>query len=769
MAMRDLLYFNPDPDIPDSDLLGIGDLIYSDGSTQYVNDPELTAGLPGLPPGMSPQGSVGMGPPMPDAPSAQPMGPPAPPPVQVQLDSPQGPVPVELDMTGNISPVTRGLNALGNTLAGAPDASSDQGIGSTLGGAARGFASTLGGGMAPPEEPQQTGLPTPPPVTIESPKGPMTIDATGNIQQGAGGVPVEQLKQQLGGMVPVQREGALPPQLAQQQLGEMQAMGAQTLAATEQARRDEVRIYNESILQQLAANDAERQKREQDLADQQARAERLQSEYQRVNDVQLDQSVRGAMGDVSGTLGIIGAMLMGAAGNDQGWRWLDKNVDRFVNDQVRRKETTLAMLANQFGSTQQAIAAGKAAIYKVAAERLDVLAQKTKSDIFEAQTPMVLQQLKQKQMEEEQKFVQLSLGKTLEKAPLPPKPPSEEMLQKYGELRREREAAGSMVSRVEQQLGLVWSPGKNGQPGHYSNKDEVLGKGIQGVGNLEQLAPDVIYSIAGQAAAEGYQIRGAVEALAYAQVRQMQPTGPISNVDAKVGQLAAAMRTEDGLLQGLERLRMGEERQQRIDAGQYGPDVVAEFNRRTGSTGTLRSTPAAARPATPEEKRAASAAMRGPAAPQATAPIEIPPEARMSALNESLVTLGQEQQIPPEGIAILMAQAGHETNDGKNMPLNNYFGMKSSALNQAGGAGSANLETTEGEGSGAQRVRQNFATFNTPAESAVDMLSLLRRRYPRALEALQMGDVDTYVAALKDGGYFTGNEDAYRTALLRRL
>lgn len=631
MAMRDLLYFNPDPEVPDADLLGIGDLIYSDGSTQYVpgNDPELVMGLPPPPPGVSPQGAVGMGPPMPDAPSAQPMGPPVPPP-PIEIESEQGPM--QLDMTGSLSPLTRGLNALGNTFAGAPNADSSQpGLGNMLGDAASSLGTALSPASAAPQAPAPQ---APPPVTIQSEQGPMTIEPTGTIRPGDGGVPFEQLQQQMGGagaggMVPVQREGALPQDVAARQMSEMQGMNQQTLLATEQARRDESKIYGELVLKQMAANEAERVKREQDLADQQGRAERLQTEMQRVNNGQLDQSVRGAMGDVSGTLGIIGAMLQGAAGNDQGWRWLDKNVDRFVNDQVRRKGTELSMLAEQLGSTQQAITAGKASLYKVSADRLELLAQKAKGDVYEAQTPAVLQQLRQKQMEETQKFEQLSLGKTLEKAPLPPKPPTPEQMQEYGKLRRDRDAGVNIGQRVEQQLGLIWEPGQRGQPGQYRNKAEVLGKGIQGIGNLEQWVPDAVYSTMGGMTAEGYQVRGAAEAMAYATIRQMQPIGPISNADIKAAVKAGALDTEQGMVAALERIRTSAEEQQMSDAAQFSPQVVAEYERirQAGGGVPLGQAPAAARPATTAEKRAGAGAQRTPT-PQETearGPGNLPP------------------------------------------------------------------------------------------------------------------------------------------------
>jgi hypothetical protein len=774
MALRDLLYFNPDPAVPDADLLGYGDLVYSDGSTQYIpgNDPELIAGLPGPPPGVNPVGSIGMGPPQ--APPQ--MGPPPPPqmPPPVQIDGANGPV--QMDVTGNLSPITRGLNSLGNMVTGGRDSGQGgAGLGDMLGGAASSFGSMMGGGMG-----QQQGNPQgPPPVTIQSEQGPVTIDPTGNIQPGDGGVPFEQLQQEMGGMgaggmgsggmIPVQREGALPPDLAARQMGEMGAMNAQTLAATEQARRDETRIYNELLLKQMAANDGERMKREQDVADNQARAERLHAEFQRTNEVQLDQSVRGAMGDFGGTLGIIGAMLQGAVGNDSGFRMLERNVDRFVNDQVRRKGTALSMLANQFDSTQQAIAAGKASLYKVSADRLELLAQKAKSDVYEAQTPAVIQSLRQKQQEEMQKFEQLSLGKTLEKAPLPPKPPSPEQLQKYGELRRERVGNNVPVQRVEQQLGLIWEPGRSGQPGRYRNEKEVLDRGIQGVGSLEQLMPDLVYSMAGKAGAEGYELRGAAEALAYAQIRQMQPTGPISNMDAKIGALAASMKTEEGLLQGLARLRQGDDAQLAQDAAEFSPQVVAEYERRRQAAGgsPIGQMPAAARPATVEEMRRGAAAGRGGQGPQSqNAPQAIPaePSERMALVNESVASLAPD--LPPEGWAILVAQAAHESGDGDSMGAanGNMWGHK-----QTGGRPGFSANTTEGEGAGARRLKQNFASYPSIADATADHLSLIKRRYPRAWEALEVGDADAYVAALKDGNYFTANEDAYRKAILRRL
>jgi flagellum-specific peptidoglycan hydrolase FlgJ len=768
--MRDLLYFMPDPEVPDSELLGYGDLVYSDGTTSYLpGDPEIAMGLPKPPPGVSPQGSLGMGPPAPQMP----------PPV----DLGDG---MQVDATGNILQNGRALmqpeldagfqpmqpidpSANPNVQPAGPNV--QQGTSFRPEGTLPGLGAAPAGGMG-------GGAPSmPPPVDIG--EG-LQIDATGNILQGGQPVMGGQGGGGMGpgGMMPVERQGALPADVAQRQLGSLDASQQQTLMLTEQARRDEARMMAQMTMQQLAANEAERISREQDIAEQQAKVQRWQQEQQSLIDMDIETDLISARGEVGGVFAAIGAALLGAAGNDTGFRMIESSIDRHVRQQVARRDTKLGILSQQIGSSMQAVSLGKAALYKVAADRTEILAQKTKNDVYEAQTPAVIQQLRQKQLENLQAAEQQSMGKLIERPALPPKPPSAEMLQKYGETRRERDTSVSIAQRAEREIGLQWVPGRNGEPGHYQDSsgrpvtpDNIDDIGIQGIGSLEQWVPDFVYSTMGGMTAEGYQVRGAAEAMAYAQIRQMQPTGPISNADIQAAVKAGALNTEDGMLKALTRIRLGAEQQSQSDAAQYGPDVVGEYERRMRGSGADPNTaPTASRRPTIEAARAGAAALRsqqGPKAVEADTPAE--PTERMAMLNESLTALSQEKGLPPEAVSILMAQAGHETGDGKHMPQNNFFGMKSSTRNRASGAGSANLETTEGAGSAAQRVRQDFATFDTPAASAADMLSLLERRYPRAVEALQVGDVDAYVAALKDGNYFTGNESLYANALRRRL
>lgn len=751
--MRDLLYFMPDSQIHDADLLGYGDLVYSDGTTQYLNgDPEIAMGLPAPPRGVQPQGSLGMGPPapppgmqLPQAPASQPQAQPA--------AASQMPPPVDL---GN----GMGLDMMGNIVPMGPQ--------TDIGG---GMAVDGSGNLSPlqPQQPAAPAAPAPPPQG--SPMGGAPFPGGGAQPEplmGADGRAYQ--LDMMGQFVPVERQGAMPQDVAQRQMSAMGQQNTATLQATEQARRDESRMMNELTLQQMAQLEVQRSEQERQVAEEQAKVARWQEEQQSLADMQIEQDLISAAGPVGGILGAIGAALMGAAGNDMGFRMIENRIDRHVRAQVQRRDTKLNLLAQQIGSSQQAIKMGKAAIYDAAARKAELLAQKTKGDVFEAQTPAVIEQLRAKQLENMQAAEKDSLGKLIERVATPPKPPSEAALQKYGELRRERDASVGMAQRIEQQIGLVWTPGKNGQPGHYGNREDVLKQGVQGVGNLEQWLPDFVYSTMGGTTAEGYQVRGAAEALAYATIRQMQPTGPISNADIKAAVKANALNTEEGLIRAVERIRTSSEAQQSHDSAQFGGDVVTEYNRRFQQAGGQLQTaaPAASRPATVEELRGGSSALRqggGKPKPGESEAAALTPEQRMASVAEQVQAMAG-QEIPPEGLQILVAQAAHESGNGDSQgaAAANMFGHKRTGSRQGIVA-----NTTEGEGQSAHRTRAEFALYPTMADGVADHLSLLQRRYPRAWEALQMGDAPAFVAALKDGNYFTGNEAQYLRAIQRRL
>jgi flagellum-specific peptidoglycan hydrolase FlgJ len=754
--MPDLLYFNPDPQIPDADMLGYGDLIYSNGVTNYLSgDPEVSAGLPRPPPGVSPKGSIGMGPQQQQQPE----------PLQgadgrmftTDLNDPDNPIkPLGFNSVPAVDPSARpDVQPVPGSEQYSGDSFRPGGSLPGIGAAQPNAIPGMGGGASP-------GMQQPQPfpgadgrmytTDINDPQNPIKpVDA--------------------GGFQPYQREGALPPDMAARQQGELGAMQQQTLAAEEQARSDQARIMDDATLKAMAKNEADRAAEEQKVAEQQAKVERWDKERSDWANRETDRSLSGALGLGGGIMAVLGSALLGSTGSDAGLRMIDSSIERHVREQVRQRDTQLGLLAEKIGSTQQAIRMGKAELYKLAADKAELLTQKTKNDVYEAQSPAIIQSLRQKQLTEMQEAEKLSMGKLTERMPAPPKPPDPKMLEKYGKIRRERAGNESITGRMEQTLGLMWSPGKDGQPGHYANKAEVLKKGIQGTGNLEQLLPDIVYSTGGGITAEGRQVRGAAEAMAFAQLRSVQPTGPISNSDIERAVKMGALDTEDGLLLGLERMRHSNEQQRQQDAAQYGPDLVAEYDRRFRAQGGQEqtATPAASRPATVEEMRSGAARIRTPQQQGPTSANDTQSgQERLAMLSDDLQVLAGDQ-LPPEGLAILNAQAAHETADGAHMPANNFFGMKASGRNRAGGAGSANLETTEGQGAGARRTRQDFATFDSSTAAAADMLSLLQRKYPRAWEALQAGDEAAYVAALKDGGYFTGNEGAYLQGIQRRL
>jgi flagellum-specific peptidoglycan hydrolase FlgJ len=763
MALPALRFFNPDPQIPDADLLGFGDGIFEDGTSQYISgDPELTMGLQRPP----------IGPPQADGTMPGQMQP-----VDIgggyQVD-PMGNIlqngqplmqPAQQDLTGVQDPMTGELLQPGQPSNFLPA------LGAEISNAAQGYPNPLGQGWQEQMGGQQSPAAAGPGagVTVQADDGtPYTVGQDGSITPGASGIPLQQAMQQMsGGFQPYERQGALPQDMMQRQLGAMGAQQDATLSAMMQGRADEARMVNEFTLQQLAQNEVQRMEEERKIAEQQAKVERFRQEQQALVDMDIETDLISARGPIGALFMVAGAALLGGTGSDAGLRMIERTIDQHVRKQVNQRDTKLGLLAEQIGNAQQAIAFGKSAIYKSLAERTDLLAQKTKNDVYEAQGPALAEQFKQKSLSELQNAEKESMGKLIERMPAPPKPPDPQMMQRYGELRRERDSSIGIAQRAEQQLGLMWSPGQNGQPGHYANADEVLKNGIQGVGNLEQWVPDAVYSTLGGATAEGYQVRGTAEAMAYAQIRQMQPTGPISNADIQAAVKAGALDTEEGLIRGLERIRTNAEQQRAHDERQYGPDIVNAYEQRGGGP-TAPAIPTASRAASVEEARRQSAALRqgqGQNTTTESAAAKLDPPTRMAQVAEDIQAMAG-QDLPPEGLQILVAQAAHESGNGDSMGAEhgNMFGHK-----RTGNRRGFEANTTEGEGAQARRTRGEFAAYPTIADGVADHLSLLQRRYPLAWEALQMGDVDAYVARLKDGGYFTGNEELYRNALLRRL
>lgn len=108
-------------------------------------------------------------------------------------------------------------------------------------------------------------------------------------------------------------------------------------------------------------------------------------------------------------------------------------------------------------------------------------------------------------------------------------------------------------------------------------------------------------------------------------------------------------------------------------------------------------------------------------------------------------------------LAVLTAHWAHETNQGTAMYNYNFGGIKG-----IGPSGAYAIHRTrEGKGLREQRIQTRFRAYARATEGAVDYVALLQRRYSGALQAAARGDVAGFVSALRQGGYFSGDEDIY--------
>lgn len=108
-------------------------------------------------------------------------------------------------------------------------------------------------------------------------------------------------------------------------------------------------------------------------------------------------------------------------------------------------------------------------------------------------------------------------------------------------------------------------------------------------------------------------------------------------------------------------------------------------------------------------------------------------------------------------VAILTAQWAHETGRGASMYNYNFAGIKGTGPSGM----SVSQRTKEGWGASEVTRKDNFRAYASAEEGATDYIKLLARRFPEALKAAQNGDPVGTVRALKQSGYFTGNEEVY--------
>jgi flagellum-specific peptidoglycan hydrolase FlgJ len=114
--------------------------------------------------------------------------------------------------------------------------------------------------------------------------------------------------------------------------------------------------------------------------------------------------------------------------------------------------------------------------------------------------------------------------------------------------------------------------------------------------------------------------------------------------------------------------------------------------------------------------------------------------------------ISQKTGIAPD---LITAMSGSESNFG-NAPGNELFGIKALP-----GQKSQSLATHEGEWGGTN-MNQDFAAYDTPQESADAYINLITKHYPGAMGAQTAQDL---AHGLKQGGYFTANEQEYANSL----
>lgn len=764
--MTQPLFFDPDPNIPDSDLLGYGDLVFDGGRRQYLNgDPEISSMLPPIPqaqpdaPDLMPPNGGWSGHEF-EQQSVDPLTAPDPEP---QRATGMQPVPIPGSEDYVVDPMTGQITGAGAPQMPEMQEPEPQGAMATGPMEAGGMGGMPPAGGAPPSADPSTPVPIPGSQY-------QVVPATGEITPlGAGSSAGNAPPAGAPGLQVTQREGALPPELVAQQSAQRATMDANQLGALESSRAAEANIYRTAALQRQGQLDAEKAAADKQLAEQQAKVDRWKNEQTATAGMDIKTDLVSAQGDIGAVFSILGAAMLGYVGSDAGLRMIDSAIDQNVKKQINMRDSKLHVLADQIGSTEQAIAAGKATLYKIAADKAEATEKITKADAFEAQTPSLIADLRQKQQLFEQEQQRLSLGKTLEKAPVFAAPKASDV-QKYGKAAADQEQSQSNILRAARELGLTgWDP----KTGKFKNRDEVLKEGIPGVGAEDTFARDVgKVPILGEipkaldnlaTSSKGVAVRAALESLVAAEASAQNPGRAPTDADRDAARLSLGLNTEEGTVRAIERLMGQQETAKAQNKATYGSGAAGAYESSMGASGTRR--PAAGgdvdmgRPLTPGSARQELQQERARPAAQG-------PQAKVDPIQEVAgeVQAAAGRELPPEGLKILTAQAAHETGDGQHAPGNNFFGMKAVGKQPAN-----DLETTEGEGAEAKRTRGRFAAYQTPRESVDAVVSLLKRKYPDAWRALEVGDAPAYVAALKDGGYFTGSESEYLNGVLRRL
>jgi hypothetical protein len=345
---------------------GIGDLVYDDGTTRFIQDPELASmvstyqdHLPASPAAMRGSGEFG-----PDQRTA-----------------------AITAATPGANQVVGALNAQGASMpAPAPISLAPEPVAPAAPAAASPVAASP---PAPPPAPTATDL--------------YSVAAADALQP-------KVIPGQAAGWSPAQRSGVLPEDVATRQAGERQQADDDVLAQTELAREVEAEeTRKQGLLDYVRKqNDIDLAKREQ--AEALAKKARYETERREVENTRIADDLS-HQGPLRNALAVLGAAMLGFTGSDAGLRMIEGAVDRHVRTQIGQRDSKLRRLAEQMGSEEQVIAAAKEQYYRALEQQAASLQQMSKGRVMSAQTPAVLAVLRQKQTDAAHAAERESLGK----------------------------------------------------------------------------------------------------------------------------------------------------------------------------------------------------------------------------------------------------------------------------------------------------------------------------------------------------------------------
>lgn len=115
---------------------------------------------------------------------------------------------------------------------------------------------------------------------------------------------------------------------------------------------------------------------------------------------------------------------------------------------------------------------------------------------------------------------------------------------------------------------------------------------------------------------------------------------------------------------------------------------------------------------------------------------------------------------PGSAIGVLVAQSAFETGNWKAVWNNNLGNVK-----YTGNTDYFQMTASEGSGASTTMVPSKWRSYPTLADGAAAWLNFMKLNYSNAMTFATTGDVASFVAALKSGGYFTGDTSQYTSGV----